>query len=86
MSLHGSGLGDVARGMSFEVQSAKDARDGPGCEQVLYPLKARVHTIAWNNGSRFAAHPLIDTALETKSYFADPYSTGQGVATKTSTG
>lgn len=45
--------------------------------QVLYPLQARVHTITWDNGSEFAAHPLIDVALEAKSYFADPYSAWQ---------
>lgn len=45
--------------------------------EALHPLGRRVHTITWDNGSEFADHELIDIALETKSYFADPYSSWQ---------
>ncbi|HEU0197668.1 MAG TPA: IS30 family transposase [Nevskiaceae bacterium] len=45
--------------------------------RTLYPLRRRVHTITWDNGSEFAEHALIDVALETTSSFADPYSAWQ---------
>ncbi len=44
---------------------------------ALYPLRRRVHTVTWDNGSEFAEHELIDIAVETHSYFADPYSSWQ---------
>lgn len=44
---------------------------------ALHPLRARVHTLTWDNGSEFAEHALIDIALEAKSYFANPYSSWQ---------
>ena len=44
---------------------------------ALYPLRARVHTLTWDNGSEFAKHELIDIALKAKSYFAMPYSSWQ---------
>ncbi len=44
---------------------------------VLHPVRARVHTLTWDNGSEFAEHPLMDIALEAQSYFAMPYSSWQ---------
>ncbi len=44
---------------------------------ALNHLEERVHTLAWDNGSEFAEHALIDIALDAKSYFADPYSSWQ---------
>lgn len=44
---------------------------------ALYPLGRRVHTVTWDNGSEFAEHGLIDIAVGSKSYFADPYSSWQ---------
>jgi IS30 family transposase len=44
---------------------------------TLYPLGRRVHTVTWDNGSEFAEHELIDIAVGTRSYFADPYSSWQ---------
>jgi len=44
---------------------------------ALNPIKARVHTLTWDNGSEFAEHALIDVALNATSYFADPYSAWQ---------
>lgn len=44
---------------------------------ALHPVRARVHTLTWDNGSEFAEHALIDIALEAKSYFAEPYSSWQ---------
>jgi IS30 family transposase len=44
---------------------------------ALYPVRARVRTLTWDNGSEFAEHALIDIALEAKSYFAEPYSSWQ---------
>jgi IS30 family transposase len=44
---------------------------------ALDPLRKRVHTLTWDNGSEFAEHALIDIALEATSYFADPYSSWQ---------
>ena len=44
---------------------------------ALHPLRARVHTLTWDNGSEFAKHALIDIALTARSYFAEPYSSWQ---------
>jgi hypothetical protein len=44
---------------------------------TLHPVRARVHTLAWDNGSEFAEHALIDIALDARSYFADSYSSWQ---------
>ncbi len=44
---------------------------------ALYPLRARVHTLTWDNGSEFADHALADLTLAAKSYFAEPYSSWQ---------
>lgn len=44
---------------------------------VLHPVRARVHTLTWDNGSEFAEHRLMDIALDADSYFAMPYSSWQ---------
>lgn len=44
---------------------------------VLHPVRARVHTLTWDNGSEFAEHRLMDLGLEAQSYFAMPYSSWQ---------
>lgn len=44
---------------------------------ALHPLRARVHTLTWDNGSEFAEHALVDIALVATSYFAEPYSSWQ---------
>jgi IS30 family transposase len=44
---------------------------------ALHFLRARVHTLTWDNGSEFAEHAVIDIALHAKSYFAEPYSSWQ---------
>jgi len=44
---------------------------------ALHPLRARVHTLTWDNGSEFAEHALVDIALTARSYFAEPYSSWQ---------
>lgn len=45
--------------------------------RVLHPVRARVHTLTWDNGSEFAEHRLMDIGLEAKSYFAMPYASWQ---------
>lgn len=42
--------------------------------QLLTPLKSRVHTITADNGKEFAYHEKLVDQLETKVYFAHPYS------------
>ena len=44
---------------------------------LLTPLKEQVLTITADNGKEFAYHEEIAKALETKVYFADPYSSWQ---------
>ena len=44
---------------------------------ALYPLRRCVQTITYDNGSEFAEHALIDTALGTQGFFADPHSPWQ---------
>ncbi|MFZ2236001.1 MAG: IS30 family transposase [Dokdonella sp.] len=41
--------------------------------QALHPLRSRVHTLTWDNGSEFAEHAIADQVLKATSYFADPY-------------
>ena len=45
--------------------------------QSLGPFKERVHTLTFDNGLEFARHAEIDRALESTSYFADPYASWQ---------
>jgi len=42
--------------------------------QLLTPLKGRVHTITADNGKEFAYHEKLVKQLDTKVYFAHPYS------------
>lgn len=44
---------------------------------ALHPLRSRVHTLPWDNGSEFAEYALIDEVLTACSYFADPFSAWQ---------
>lgn len=44
---------------------------------ALHPLRERVHTLTWDNGSEFAEHALIDLVLDARSYFADPFASWQ---------
>jgi IS30 family transposase len=44
---------------------------------VLHPVRARVHTLTWDNGSEFAEHRLMDIGLDAQSFFAMPYSSWQ---------
>lgn len=44
---------------------------------ALYPLRGRVHTLTWDNGSEFAQHALMDIVLDATSDFADPCSAWQ---------
>jgi IS30 family transposase len=44
---------------------------------ILHPVRARVHTLTWDNGSEFAEHRIIDLGLGANSYFAMPYSSWQ---------
>ncbi len=44
---------------------------------ALYPIKQRVHTLTWGNGSEVAGPAIIDIVLDATSYFADPYSAWQ---------
>ncbi|MGH9439700.1 MAG: IS30 family transposase [Terriglobia bacterium] len=41
--------------------------------KLLYPFKARVHTLTLDNGSEGAQHERIAKALRTRVYFAHPY-------------
>ena len=45
--------------------------------QALHPLMDHVHSLTLDNGSEFAEHGLIDVALETRCYFADPFASWQ---------
>jgi len=45
--------------------------------ELLQPLKALTLTITADNGKEFAYHKIIATALDTKVYFCDPYSSWQ---------
>lgn len=45
--------------------------------KTLAPLQARVDTLTFDNGLEFANHRAIDEALNSTSYFADPYASWQ---------
>lgn len=45
--------------------------------RLLEPIKARVSTLTFDNGLEFAQHANIDQALDSTSYFADPYASWQ---------
>jgi IS30 family transposase len=59
------------------VQSGEAKATTLAIAHALYPLRQRVHTLTWDNGSEFAQHALIDEVLGATSYFADPYSSWQ---------
>ena len=44
---------------------------------ALHPLRARVRTLTFDNGSEFAEHELLDLVLKSRSYFADPFASWQ---------
>jgi IS30 family transposase len=43
----------------------------------LAPLASCVKTVTYDNGKEFAGHAVIDKALNSTAYFADPYSSWQ---------
>lgn len=45
--------------------------------ELLAPYKAKVRTLTFDNGKEFAQHERIDAALQSTTYFADPYSSWQ---------
>jgi len=45
--------------------------------QSLSPIRARVKTLTFDNGLEFAQHGEVDQALQSISYFADPYASWQ---------
>lgn len=47
---------------------------GDAIISMLRPYKQHVHTITFDRGGEFAEHERIATELETKAYFAHPYS------------
>jgi len=44
---------------------------------LFIPMKNRVHTITVDNGKEFATHESLAHSLQTKIFFADPYSAWQ---------
>jgi len=42
--------------------------------KILSPFKEKIHTITFDNGKEFADHEIISQKLDTKIYFAKPYS------------
>ena len=52
--------------------------------ELLIPFKAHVHTITADNGKEFVHHAEIAEVLETKIYFAHPYSSGKHGANENS--
>ncbi len=43
----------------------------------LAPLAARVRTVTYDNGKEFADHAVVDEALKSTAYFADPFASWQ---------
>ena len=41
--------------------------------EMIYPIKAIIHTITSDNGKEFAYHKQVSAALDTDFYFANPY-------------
>ncbi|HIF9086907.1 TPA: IS30 family transposase, partial [Photobacterium damselae] len=54
--------------------------------EMLMPYKEHVHTITADNGREFAGHQEISDALETKFYFAHPYSSWERGANENANG
>ena len=42
--------------------------------ESLASIRHQVHTLTYDNGKEFARHKIVDGILESKSYFAHPYS------------
>ena len=53
-------------------KAAGELKDGS--IKLLRPLAAKVHTITVDNGKEFCEHEAIAAALQTRIYFAHPYS------------
>ena len=52
--------------------SGKDADDlATKVIKAMLPLKAKIKTLTFDNGTEFAAHKRLAQALECKTYFAD---------------
>ncbi len=54
--------------------------------ELLMPFKDHIHTITADNGQEFAYHAEIAEALDTKVYFAHPYSSWERGANENSKG
>lgn len=54
--------------------------------EMLMPFKECVHTITADNGREFAGHEQIGIALDTKIYFAHPYSSWERGANENANG
>jgi IS30 family transposase len=54
--------------------------------ELLMPFKDHIHTITADNGREFAYHAEIAEALDTKVYFAHPYSSWERGANENSNG
>ena len=65
-------------------KSAKDVTQG--VIDLLRPYKAHVHTITADNGREFSAHREIAEQLDTKVYFAHPYSAWERGANENANG
>ena len=50
---------------------------GRSIEVMLKPLSSRVKTLTMDNGKEFAEHARIDAALNSITYFADPFASWQ---------
>lgn len=50
---------------------------GKACVDLLKPYQPWVKTITFDNGKEFANHAAIDAALDSITYFAEPYSSWQ---------
>jgi IS30 family transposase len=62
-------ISKVARKTSEQVSQAIIDR--------LKPYASRVKTLTYDNGKEFADHAVIDLALDSTAYFADPFSSWQ---------
>lgn len=67
-----------------DSKSAKDVTQAT--IELLMPFKDHVHTITADNGREFAYHAEIAEALDTKVYFAHPYSSWERGANENSNG
>ena len=60
-----------------KVQFKTAALVEKACVDLLKPYQPWVKTITFDNGKEFANHALIDEALDSTTYFAEPYSSWQ---------